>query len=581
MIRRGFTLLLSVLALSLASAGLAQAAETPDPLRFVPASARLVLKIEAPRALAETVTGLAAVKDAYPLPPVRAALDSTTARRLFQMLAYLERQLGAKWPELLEQVAGGGIALSAQIGDEQGPSLLVLQGTDEKKVAQAFDLLVRLVSDELTRQGAPNEPKRGTHGGTETVSFSDGLHAARLGATVLVSDKAEALNSALGRATEPADSVLAKKSIRDAKALLPKGPLAWVWLDFATIKQSKASKDFFEATRKDFVQTVAAGSTIDCLKRSDFVVAGLYREPTGFRLAVRLPAGRSEFPPEFALHVPTTGKPGSLPLLEPPGVLYSQSFYLDVGYFWKNRSKLANDETRKAFEEGEKGLSKVLPGSVKFGELLEMWGPYHRLVVVNHDVMPYKTQPAQLIPAFGYAVTMNDSKFGTAMDAALRSGGLLASFQFGVKLSETEHDGVKVVAYRFPENKPYLDDTQGIRFNFEPCFAIVGDQFIAASTVELCKKLIAEVKRTATLPGAAAVWRGKGYAAGGGSALMALPDPLITEYMLRDGSGIEAARKQVDDLAAWLKTLGTVRVEVDEAGAEYRLDFIWSTIGDK
>jgi hypothetical protein len=260
-------------------------------------------------------------------------------------------------------------------------------------------------------------------------------------------------------------------------------------------------------------------------------------------------------------------------------VLYSQSFYLDVGYFWKNRDKLVSDEMRKAFEEGEKNLSKVLPGSVKFGELLEMWGPYHRLVVANHDVLPYKTQPAQQIPAFGYAVTMNDPKFGTGIGAALRSGGLLASLQFGVQLSEPEHDGVKIVAYRFPENKPYLNDTEGIRFSFEPCFAIVGDQFIAASTIELCKKLITEVKRTATLPGTPAVWRGKGYAAGGGSALTALPDPLITEYMLRDGSGIEAARKQVNDLAAWLKTLGTVRLEIDETGAEYRLDIVWTVGG--
>src|SRR5262249_50859617 len=152
-------------------------------------------------------------------------------------------------------------------------------------------------------------------------------------------------------------------------------------------------KDFFASTRDDLFQTLLGGTTIDCVRRSDFVAAGLYQEKTGFRLAVRLPAGRSEFPPEFALHVPPKGEPGSLPLLEPPGVIYSQSFYLDIGYLWKNRDKLINEQTRKQIEEGEQQLSKILPGSVKLGELLEAWGPYHRIVVVNQEKLPYKTEP--------------------------------------------------------------------------------------------------------------------------------------------------------------------------------------------
>jgi hypothetical protein len=573
--RLGVPLLLSTLAFAAFSARPVYAADSPDPLQYVPGSATLVLKIEDPRKLAETITGLDAVKDGYSLASGRELLNSTVARRVFQMLGYLERVLGAKWPTLLDQIAGGGIAVAGQIGSDQAPALLILQGTDEKMVSRAFDLMIQVVGDELARLGVPNQPRRETEHGAETVMFGEGLHAARRGAVILVSNQAKGLEAAL--TMRPDDGVLAKKSIRDAKSLLPKGPLAWLWFDFATVKQSKQAKDFFEATRKDFLQTVVVGSTIDCLRRSEFITAGLYREPTGFRLAVRLPAGRSEFPPEFALHVPPGSKPGSRPLLEPPGVLYSQSFYLDVGYFWKNRDKLVNDEMRKQFEEGEKGLSKVLPGSVKFGELLEMWGPYHRLVVVNHDTPPYKTQPTLQLPGFGYAVTMTDPKFGTAVAAALRSGGLLASIQFGIKQSEIDHDSVKIVAYRFPENKPYPDDPNGVRFNFEPCFAVVGDQFLAASTVEVCKKLIAEVKRTADLPGSAAVWRAKAFAAGGGDALIALPDPLVTDAILGEGVGIEEARKRVDALAGWLKTLGTIRLEIDEATAEYRLDLVWES----
>src|SRR5438046_5951054 len=170
--------------------------------------------------------------------------------------------------------------------------------------------------------------------------------------------------------------------------------------------------------------------------------------------------------------------------------------YLDIGDYWKRRDQIIGDEMRKQLEMGEKQLSKFLPGSVKLGELLEMWGPYHRGVVVNHDVPPYKTVPTVRFPAFGYVATMRDPKFGTALDSTLRSAGLIASLQFGLKQSEVEHDGVKIVAYRFPENKAFDGDPDGIRFNFEPCFAAVDDQFIAATTVEACKKLVVEVRRT-------------------------------------------------------------------------------------
>src|SRR5204862_4063573 len=114
----------------------------------------------------------------------------------------------------------------------------------------------------------------------------------------------------------------------------------WGWVNFASVKESKQAKDFIAATRQDFLQTLVAGSTIDCLRRSDFVAAGLYREPTGFRLRVRLPAGRDGLWPDLVLHVPPKGTPGSLPLLAPPGTIYSQSFPLDVAYLWKHLDRL-------------------------------------------------------------------------------------------------------------------------------------------------------------------------------------------------------------------------------------------------
>ena len=554
---------------------LAAPSQASDPLASVPDSVQLVGKIDNPRKLFEAITSLDAAKDAQQLAPVKAVLDSTTARRFFQMLGHLERELGAKWPELLDQLAGNGMAFGGFFKDN-GSSILVMHGTDEKHSEKAFNLFVEIVGDELQRQGAVGRPKRETKHGAEIVTFGDGLLAARRGSTILVSNKVAFLELSL-QLKEGVGSVRNKKTFAEAEKLLPKNPLLMVWIDFASVKKDQATKDFFEATRKDFLQTLVAGGTIDCLRRSDFVTAGLFEEKNGLRLALRMPAGRSEFPPEFALHVPPEkGQLGSLPLLEPPGVVASQSMYLDIGYYWKHRDKLINDEMRKQLEEGIAQFNKILPGSVKFSELLESWGAYHRGVVINHDVLPYKTAPGIRFPAFGYVATMRDPKFGIGLENGLRSAGIILNLQFGMKQTEVEHDGLKIIVYRFPENKAFPEDPDGIRFNFEPCFVQAEGQFIAASTLEACKKVIAEVRRTTTVKASPAVWRHKIFAAGGSKALYELPDPLITDAILSGGVGIEDARKQVDAIGNWLKKLGTVNIEIDEAATVYKFDLIWT-----
>lgn len=560
--------------LALAPAGRA-ADPAPDPLRFVSQKAQFFVKVERPRALAEAVAGLDAVKAAPTLGPVRDVLDSPAVRRGFQLIGFVERELGAKWPALLDQLAGGGAVVAGTFGEGDQPALLVVQGTNEPVVAKAFDLLVRALDDELARQGGKEKVTRGTRAGADTARLGKDFHAARVGAALLVSNRAEALAAALTQPGHPAGSLAAKPSVATARAALPADPFAWVWVDFATVRSGQATRDFLDGSKNDFIPQMAIGGTLGALRHSDYVAAGLSREGAGFRLALRLPAGRGGFPAGYALHTPPGAGPGSLPLLEPAGVAYSQSFYLDVGHAWAKRGDLFTGEMKGQLDKLDADVSKVLPGAVKLGDLLEAWGPHHRLVVVNRATQPYKTQPGQVLPGFGYVASARNPKFTTGTSTALRSAGLLASLQLGLKMTETTHDGVKIVAWRFPENKALADDPDGVRLNFEPCFAVVGDSLVVASTVEVCQKLIPEVRRTAGLPGVPAVWRAKGYAAGAADALAGTTDPLVTDTVLRTGLGLADARKQVEALTAWARTLGTARVEVDIGRDVYRADAVW------
>jgi hypothetical protein len=192
-----------------------------------------------------------------------------------------------------------------------------------------------------------------------------------------------------------------------------------------------------------------------------------------------------------------------------------------------------------------------------------------------HDQRPYKMEPNLKLPAFGYVATARDKQFPKQMDNVFRAAGLVGTLQFGLKLSEHEHEGATLLAYRFPENKPLPDDPDGLRFNFEPCFAVVGDELVVASTLELGKKLVTELKKPRTGESSRAALRGTAYAKGAAEALAGFSDPLITDAVLGRGIGLADARKEITELVAFVKTLGTARVELDIAEKEYRLDVVW------
>src|SRR4051812_32016355 len=191
------TLLLAALVGGLASPARLHAA---DPLDSIPPSTQLVIVSDDPRKLAEAVTGLDALQKAQTLPQYRAIYDSAVAKRAFQLLALFEKELGAKWPELLDQLAGHGAAIGLQVGTDPAPAILVLQGKDEEQVRKATDLAIKTIEDELTRQGAKDVVKRSKIGGHPAVTVGD-LRTVRVGATTIVSNNEKVLKEAVGYAS--------------------------------------------------------------------------------------------------------------------------------------------------------------------------------------------------------------------------------------------------------------------------------------------------------------------------------------------------------------------------------------------
>lgn len=563
-----------------------QAAEPQDPLRLIPDKANLVIKVEKPRQFIEAILNQDIVKEAERLDIIRQLLDSAQARRIFEFIAYAERDLGVKWPELLDKLAGGGVALGTTIqSDDDSPVLLVIQGTDEALAKKFVDRASALFEAIAGGPDAKDKVTKENYKKLETLHFGSGLHACRIDSALLVSNKLETLkagidqhwsNQTKGAATNR--SLLEVPNLQKARKLLPANPLVWLWYDLAYLKTLPGAKDVLTSPRDNIVFTFIAAGILDIVRRSDFVAAGFYETKEGFNISLRMPAGRDGMADDVELHLPRDAKtPGSLPLLESKGVLFSHSFYLDLNTLYAKRDKVMSGQSAKDFDAGVKQVSRVLVGT-SLEKLFSQMGPHHRLVAVQRPLTAgYSIEPQVRIPAFAYIASMRDPKFGKSLETLIRGGMALGGGLggFTTKLVEGKHGDVSYFGYRFPENGKFPDDPQGIRFNFTPTAAAVGDQFIVASTQEFCLELIDYLKKEDRSKLITHNMQMRGFAEGVGAYLNYSPELLLTQTILNQAISEADAKKQVDQLLKYINKLGSVQIGTDYTSNEFHFDIRW------
>ncbi len=541
-------------------------AHAGEPWARLPSTADLVAVVDRPHDLVAALLNHPAAKSALALTVVKAALAAPNARRAEQLAAYYEREMGDDWPTILAQVAGRGVGFATLTTQEPGPVVVVAEGTDAAASKLFFELATRAFEDEVTRQDPSAKFRRGTHAGVATVHFGE-FHAAQTGTSIVFSNRESELYSALTRATKSIPRALWR-----ARALLPAKPLAVVAFDLAARKSSQASKDYFENTRREIIPTLLFGGTVDAVRRADLLAAGLWVAGDRVEGVVRLNARRADLPAELALHVPAAGRPGSLPLLEPPGVAFSQSLTLDVATYWKERATFVSPAQLPELEKAERDVSKLFAGP-SIGEVLQMSGPHHRVVVMARGGSLYKSKPGEAYPPTALVMSMRDPRFGKSASSILRGAGLVGSLTAGLTMADETTDGVKIVTYRFPDGKPLAADAENLRYNATPCFAVVNDSLVVASEPGVIRALIPELTHPKTPDPNAPVWRAKAYGRGLAAATVASPDALISSLIQSRGLGLAAATVEAKQFTDWLATLGDAAVTIDHAADYFEVKF--------
>jgi hypothetical protein len=199
-------------------------------------------------------------------------------------------------------------------------------------------------------------------------------------------------------------------------------------------------------------------------------------------------------------------------------------------------------------------------------------------VVVQQGKVGYKKEPRQRFPAFALVAEMREpDKFSQSMEGALRGAALLATTQVKLQLTEEKHAGVAITGYRFDEKTEFKPDINDVRFNFSPCFARVGDQFIFCSTLELCREMVELLQAEQKTPPASTPQfpQGRFTSSGVARVLEGVRDQLITQTILDQAVTPAEARKQVQAFIDMVRSLGsaTLRVRCSENQFQFDIEY--------
>lgn len=557
------------------SASLAAAQEAKDPLRFVPGQAELVVKVDRPREVLEAVEKNDLFQQVQKLAGVREYYDSTNFQQLYQLIAYFEKELGKSRNEIIDDLGAGGLAIGARLTEPKW-AVLILQAKDEPRLRRFMDVALDIIEKELDRQESKDRIVRKKYERYEIGQIGPKLaFAIADGALVIASDE-KALKMALDAnlAKNDQKSILTVANFTAARKAAPKKALAWTWLHLEEIRKYQQFNDGLNAASLDPLQVLLFGGLTDLLKRSPYLSASLLREnDTLHKVSIQMPRGREGMPALSHMILPADEK-GTLPLLMPPRVVSTSSYFLDLGQYWDKRVDILGEKNAQGLEQGDKALAQVL-GGIKLAKLFHAAGPHQRVVFAQQREAPYKIKPGAPFPAVAVVVSMRDPAFAKDMNAIFRSAALLGTFSVGLTLQEETYKDCEMITYTFNEKKKAEFDPSGIRFNFTPTYVTVGDQFVMSGTVELARDLIDVLKAEQKEKPSKASMRTQMFAKGFADIARTNEGAALTQLILAQALPAKTAKEELTAILNFIDQLGSLRVEMNYGANDFRYDIIW------
>jgi hypothetical protein len=312
---------------------------------------------------------------------------------------------------------------------------------------------------------------------------------------------------------------------------------------------------------------------IDSVRQSNWIALALKVEDQSLTLATTMDSkgtGKSELAAFARAEKPGEG---ALPNLTVPRMIAGMSFYRDLHGFYAAKDKLFPERTSGLiFFENMMGI--FFSGRDLTEEVLSQFRPEIRFVVAEQKYDPEVGTPQVQIPAFALILKVFDPKESAElMEEAFQKAVGLVSFtsgQKGVPGLIVDRPTYADVRYTVAYSGRIRGDAKGpvgMRYNFRPALAKLGDYVVVSSTDGLARDLIDALKKEIATPPKAQHETNSVVevdAAQLSSVLAANRSALVRQNMTEKGASQSEAETSIGVLLAAVKLFGKATLTLGE-----------------
>ncbi len=506
-------------------------------------------------------------------PPGRQALASPELLKLKAGLSLLEQRLQTTWQQGLRDLISGGVAIAADPVEKS--ALLVIKAQTPQVLPRLHQAVLDLANLATLGSGKPAPLTKSEYRGATLVAAGPTAAYAILEneQLLILGNPRAQVEAAIDRLRDGGASLADDAEFQQAQQLNANPRAAWAvvrWERFRDLPQSAAALD---AGRKNPGVESLLGGVLEAARQAPFFTLQASIADNRLQLRAQAPFDPAQLPEEREWFFAPAKEASASPALQPPGVIFSATSYRDFSGMWLRRDDLFDEGVLAKLTQADSQLALFFSGRDFGSQVLGELQPQTRLVVARQTFAADAPIPAIKLPAFALVLELkNPDQFSPVLLAAYQTIIGITNVD-GVQkgrpqlLQQVEqHEGTTLYHARYlapPGGSEETGETGGdMLYNFRPACATVGKHFIVASTGELAKALLQELKQPAASRLTADNTHGLLSLEQLAAVLTDNQQALITQNMLEKGNTRAAADAEVGLLLSLLKQLGQAELRL-------------------
>jgi hypothetical protein len=479
-------------------------------------------------------------------------------------LRFIESHLDVSSRQLLMGMTRHGLAAAILPGDPQ--RILLVAHAENEDLPKG---LLAAIDDLATQAGAPLPHSLE---GDVPVRHLGPIWVAQVGDRLVVTSDRESLRNVL-------ESI--RRAVHTEPA--PEHFQARLTVDLNVIRAAPDSQEGLKFPATDVGAVAILGGWADLLRNFDLLQVDLNTPAADVRLRARvaIPRGPQVSPGLEGFWA--SKDEGLAPILNPPGTIYSASWYRDYASLWDAREKLLTPETVAMLNKADADAGQqmqVVGAAFTPSQLFSQLGPHYRVALIEGAAPYSEVNPPNILPAGVAVIELKDEALVKEWSGpVLRIFNLILNGDQGIISTTEQHGADRLTILSLPTSRQAQRKGSLDRYNFRTTYTFSDGHFVIGTTPAAVKAVLDDMRSPSrTDPSVEELNTTERQVFEADrlvSVMESVQEALGRNLVLGGGLSFADAEREIARLHTLIDQLGTLKTEAGwtESGFEYRVDW--------